>query len=149
MPQEQPVIAEVFAVTQLQLNEVEAAVALWEEAGLIRPWDDAPADARRALNSPASTVLAGRLNGRLVATTMIGFDGHRGWIYYLAVANDCRRQGFGKTMMEHSERWLSVRGAPRVNLMVRGDNLAVIGFYRALDYTQGDVIVLSRQMIDV
>jgi len=145
MTQEQP--AKGFAVTQLQLNEVDAAVALWEEAGLIRPWDDAPADARRALNSPASTVLAGRLNGRLVATAMIGFDGHRGWIYYLAVANDCRYRGFGKTMMEQSERWLGLRGAPRVNLMVRGDNLRVMAFYRTLNYTLGDVVVLSRPMI--
>ena len=88
-----------LAVGELSETEVEAAVSLWREAGLLRPWNDARADIAMALHGPASTILAGRIDERLVATAMTGCDGHRGWVYYLAVAASKRRRGFGRTMM--------------------------------------------------
>lgn len=146
-----------------ELNESEgaAAVALWRAAGLVRPWNDPDADLRRALDGPSSTVLAGRLDGpsptepgrpaeakgdRLVATAVVGHDGHRGWVYYLAVAPSVRGRGYGRAMMAACERWLYDRGVPKLNLMVRADNERVLGFYDALGYGRDDVIVRSRRL---
>jgi ribosomal protein S18 acetylase RimI-like enzyme len=81
---------------------------------------------------------------RLVATAMTGFDGHRGWVYYLAVDPKLRGQGHGRTMMHAAEDWLASRDAPKLNLMVRMDNAAVRAFYVALGYAESDVTVMQR-----
>lgn len=134
----------MIEIGELRADEADAAVALWEVCGLTRPWNDPHGDLRLALGSAASTVLAGRIGGRLVATAMLGCDGHRGWVYYLAVAPDHRRAGHGAAMMRAAECWLGARGAPKLNLMVRADNAATIGFYEALGYTRSDVAVFQR-----
>ncbi len=130
----------------LRDDEAEAAVALWEDLRLTRPWNDPRSDIRLALKSPASTVLAGRLNGDLVATIMVGCDGHRGWVYYLAVALSEQGQGFGQKTMRVAEGWLTKRGAPKLNLMVRADNHAVRHFYEKIGYKASDVTVLQREL---
>jgi ribosomal protein S18 acetylase RimI-like enzyme len=122
-----------------------AAVELWREAGLTRPWNDPQDDLRRALESPASTVLAGIEGDVLLATAMVGHDGHRGWVYYLAVRADARGAGLGRAMMRACEAWLSARDALKLNVMVRADNAEAVGFYAALDYGTDDVIVMSRR----
>jgi hypothetical protein len=127
-------------------TEIEAAVALWREAGLLRPWNDPRADIRLALAGPSSTVLAARADARLAATVMVGWDGHRGWIYYLAVARDFRRRGIGGRMVKAAEAWLVARGAPKLNLLVRAENDAVLGFYESLGYRRGDVVCLQRAL---
>ena len=132
------------AIGELNEAESEAAVALWTEAGLTRPWNDPRADIRLALAGPSSTVLAARDEGRLAATVMVGWDGHRGWIYYLAVANDRRRQGLGARMVKAAEDWLTARGAPKLNLLVRAENAAVTGFYESLGYRRSDAVLLQR-----
>jgi ribosomal protein S18 acetylase RimI-like enzyme len=123
-----------------------SAVALWHEAGLTRPWNDPLEDLQRALTGPASTVLAGSEDGDLLATAMVGHDGHRGWVYYLAVRPDARGRGHGRTMMRAGETWLAERQVPKCNLMVRADNEAVQAFYAALGYGRDDVVVLSRRL---
>ena len=128
----------------LTAAESEAAVALWEEAGLTRPWNDPRADIRLALAGPSSTVLAARAEGRLAATVMVGWDGHRGWIYYLAVALDRRRQGLGVRMLKAGEDWLKARGAPKVQLLVRAENAEVLGFYQSLGYQRSDAVMMQR-----
>jgi ribosomal protein S18 acetylase RimI-like enzyme len=138
--------AAAVEIGALSVAEIEAAVALWEEAGLLRPWNDPLADIRLALAGPSSTVLAARAGGRLAATVMVGWDGHRGWIYYLAVAREFRRRGIGASMMKAAEAWLVARGAPKLNLMVRAENAAIVGFYESLGYRRGDVIVLQRAL---
>jgi ribosomal protein S18 acetylase RimI-like enzyme len=130
-------------------SETEAAVLLWEEARLTRPWNDPRADIRRALASPASTVLAGRIDGRLIATAMVGFDGHRGWVYYLAVAASEQGQGLGRQMMRAAETWFGEHGAPKLNLMVRADNSATQNFYKKMSYKVSDVVVLQRELVSV
>jgi hypothetical protein len=77
---------------------------------------------------------------------MVGHDGHRGWVYYLAVASDVRRQGHGRAMIEASETWLRDRGVPKLNLMVRGEDQAVEDFYRSIGYGTDDVVVFSRRL---
>jgi ribosomal protein S18 acetylase RimI-like enzyme len=133
-------------IAQLSEAEIEAAVALWEEGGLVRPWNDPRADIRLALAGPSSTVLAARAGARLAATVMVGWDGHRGWIYYLAVARDLRRRGIGGLMVKEAEDWLAARGAPKLNLLVRAENAAVVGFYESLGYRRGEMILLQRAL---
>jgi ribosomal protein S18 acetylase RimI-like enzyme len=133
-------------IGQLREAEIEAAVALWEEGGLLRPWNDPRADIRLALAGPSSTVLAARAEARLAATVMVGWDGHRGWIYYLAVARDLRRRGIGGLMVKAAEDWLAARGAPKLNLLVRAENGAVVGFYESLGYRRSEMILLQRAL---
>lgn len=121
------------------------AVALWHDCGLTRPWNDPDADLRRAISGPASTVLAARDDeGRLLGTAMVGHDGHRGWVYYLAVVAPARGQGLGRDLVRACERWVSERGIPKLQLMVRRTNPEVIGFYEALGYADADTVVLGR-----
>ena len=124
--------------------QIEQAVALWREAGLTRPWNDPLADARLALSSPTSTILAARDEDRLLATVMVGFDGHRAWAYYLATAASERRSGLGRAMMQAAEDWARMRGAPKIELMVRDTNSAAASFYEALGYQREPVAVFSR-----
>ncbi|MGA2758087.1 MAG: GNAT family acetyltransferase [Solirubrobacteraceae bacterium] len=127
-------------------ERTDEAIALWQEAGLTRPWNDPAGDLRRALDGPASTVLAGVEEGHLVATAMVGHDGHRGWVYYFAVSSASRRRGHGKALMQACEEWLARRGIPKLNLMIRGENLGARDFYAALGFGPDDVVVLSRRL---
>lgn len=123
----------------------DEAVALWHASGLTRPWNDPHADLARALAGPTSTVLAAEdEDGRLLGTAMVGHDGHRGWVYYLAVQPALRRSGLGRALMHASEEWLRERRVPKVNLMVRTTNSAVVAFYETLGYKDGEVVVLGK-----
>jgi ribosomal protein S18 acetylase RimI-like enzyme len=133
-------------IQALQPAAVEAAAQLWRDAGLTRPWNDPLDDLRRALAGPGSTVLAGAESGTLIATAMVGHDGHRGWVYYLAVSTEARGLGLGRQMMDACEAWLLDRGIPKLNIMVRGGNAAARGFYERLGYDLDDVVVLSRRL---
>jgi ribosomal protein S18 acetylase RimI-like enzyme len=125
----------------------EAAVALWEECGLTRPWNDPRADLARALGGPSSTVLADvSPGGDLRGTAMVGHDGHRGWVYYLAVAPAARRSGVGRALMAAAEDWVGAQGIPKLMLMVRSSNTAVLGFYEQLGYVVEDTAVLGRRL---
>ncbi len=133
-------------ITPLPERLAEAAVNLWHLVGLTRPWNDPGTDLSRALGGPASAVLAGFEGSDLVATAMVGHDGHPGWVYYLAVHPDWQRSGRGRQMMAACERWLAERGIPKINLMVRADNPAAHGFYAAIGYRPDEVVVLSRRL---
>lgn len=123
----------------------EAAVTrLWEDCGLIRPWNDSARDFRLAIEGTTSAILVLRGEAGLAASVMVGFDGHRGWVYYLAVAPGRRRQGLGAGMMAAAEAWLRARGAPKIQLMVRDDNEAALAFYEALGLERQKVVVLGR-----
>lgn len=124
----------------------EPVVALWQACGLTRPWNDASADFDRAVGGVSSDILLLEEAGRLAATVMVGDDGHRGWVYYLAVAPDCRKQGLGRTMMAAAEQWLRERNAPKIQLMVRDDNEDAIGFYKALGYEVQPVVTIGRRL---
>ena len=134
-----------LAIADLRPDEIEAAVALWEACGLTRPWNDPRADARLALAGETSTIVAGHAGDRLVATAMVGADGHRGWVYYLAVAPDQRGLRHGEAMMRAAEAWVQARGLPKLQLMVRHDNTAAIAFYEAIGYGVERVTVLSTR----
>ena len=131
------------AIAPLTQADAVVAIALWHEAGLTRPWNDPAADFARALAGSASTILGLKLRGRLIATVMVGEDGHRGWLYYLAVASDARGQGHGRAMLRAAEAWLAERGCPKAMLMIRNDN-PVQRFYAAAGYAAEDVQVMAR-----
>ena len=133
-----------LVIAPLRADEIEAAVALWNDAGLLRPWNDPRADLALAMGRANSDVLAGRIDGSLVATAMVGHDGHRGWVYYLAVSGAHGNRGFGGAMMEEVERWCRDRGVPKLQLMVRGDNAAVHAFYERIGYARSDVVVMAK-----
>ena len=135
-----------LAIGELRPDETEAAVALWEDCGLTRPWNDPRADIALALGKPASTVLAGRIDGALVATAMTGSDGHRGWVYYLAVARSRQRKGLGAEMMQAVADWLRARGAPKLHVMIRSENVAVTAFYASLGYEKSDTITMAKRL---
>ncbi len=128
--------------------QFDAAIQLWHDAGLTRPWNDPYQDLRRAIVDPASNVLAGIEAETLLATAMVGHDGHRGWVYHLAVNPNVRGRGHGRAMMQACEAWLVERGAPKLNVMVRDDNATARGFYTSLGYQLSDVVVLSRPLQD-
>jgi ribosomal protein S18 acetylase RimI-like enzyme len=133
-------------VTDLIDSDVEAVVALWRRCDLTRPWNDPYADIARARSTPTSTVLLGRVEDVLVASVMVGYDGHRGWVYYLAVAPEARRTGLGRQIMQAAETWLRDRGAPKIQLMVRDTNTAAIGFYERLGLERQDVVTLGKRL---
>ena len=134
----------MLVVSDLSPDEIPAAIAIWKEAGLLRPWNDPHADAALALRHVGSTILGARREAKLVATVMVGHDGHRGWVYYLAVDPAFRRQGVGTMLMRSAEQWCRENNVPKLQLMVRSENVEVAGFYAALGYDKSDVIVLAK-----
>ena len=127
-------------------SDEAVTVALWHAAGLTRPWNDSAADFRLALANPTSTVLLACEGDALAGSVMVGFDGHRGWVYYLATDPAWRGRGVGLTLMAAAEDWLRARDCPKIQLMVRGDNLAAKGFYAAIGYEVQDVVTLGKRL---
>ena len=126
----------------------DAVIALWKACGLTRPWNDAPSDFGTALGGATSTVLVACNDGAITGSVMVGFDGHRGWVYYLAVAPAARRTGLGRTVMAAAEDWLRGRGAPKIQLMVREDNTEATAFYEALGLERQKVATFGRFLKD-
>ena len=133
-----------LAIAPLDDGDVEAVVALWQRCGLTRPWNDPHADIALARRGAHSAILVGRRVDALVATVMVGHDGHRGWLYYLAVDPDVQRQRYGATMTAAAEDWLRLRGVSKAMLMVRADNKDVRAFYNALGYGEQERIVFAK-----
>ncbi|MFG1478896.1 GNAT family acetyltransferase [Xanthobacter sp. V4C-4] len=127
-------------------GDTEALVALWESTGLTRPWNDPHADIALARRGPHSTILTAKAGGRLVGSVMVGHDGHRGWIYYLAVAPDQQRQGLGSLLTAAAEDWLRARAVPKLMLLVRPDNAAVRSFYHAEGFIEEPRIIFSKRL---
>ena len=131
-------------VRELAATDRVDAVALWEVTGLTRPWNDPDADFDRAVAGSTSAVLGAFVDDVLRATAMVGSDGHRGWVYYGATDPTQQRRGLGRVMMAAAEAWLTERGMPKVQLMVRTENLAATGFYEALGYEVQATQVFGR-----
>ena len=124
-----------------------AVVELWRRCELTRPWNDPHKDIRRKLTTQPELFLVGELAGRIVATVMAGYDGHRGWVNYLAVAPEHRAKGYGRLLMQHVEEQLTARGCPKLNLQVRTGNKAVLEFYRRIGYAVDDTVSLGKRLI--
>ena len=130
-------------LTETVADDAGAVIALWEACGLTRPWNDPARDFELAMGSDASTMLVARDGEALAGSVMVGFDGHRGWVYYLAVSPGHRRKGLGRALMAGAEAWLRARGAPKIQLLVREESDA-LGFYEALGLERQKVVTLGR-----
>ena len=127
-------------------GDVRELVELWEACGLTRAHNDAPTDIAFARRGPNSDVIIAERDGRIVASAIIGHDGHRGALYYVSVDPESRSEGLGRTIVEAAERWLIDRGIWKLNLVVRGGNLGVIGFYNSIGYAKEDTVQLSKRL---
>jgi ribosomal protein S18 acetylase RimI-like enzyme len=130
----------VTTISSLTVSSIEDAdlpevIGLWQRAGLVREWNDPAGDIALARRERNATILLGRDGeGALVASLLVGHDGHRGWVYYVSVDPDHRFKNYGRDIMTAAEDWLRARGIMKLQLMVRGDNAKVHAFYRSLGY---------------
>ncbi len=129
-------------------DDQQDVVGLWHRCGLTRPWNEPRRDIQRKLAEQPEFLLVGRQAGRVVATVMLGYDGHRGWINYLAVEPDLQGRGLGRAMMAEAEGLLAARGCPKINLQVRTSNKQVIAFYERIGYSVDDVVGMGKRLID-
>lgn len=136
----------MIAFRELEDDDVEQVVALWQACGLTRPWNDPYKDISFARQGPSSTILVAEQNGAVIASAMAGHDGHRGMLYYVAVAPEKQGQGLGKAAVKAAEAWLAAQGVWKVNLLVRAENVAVKGFYEALGYEVNPVLCMARKL---
>ena len=134
------------AFREIEDGDVEAVVALWQDCGLTRPWNDPYKDISFARQGRESTILVAEREGRIIASVMAGHDGHRGMLYYVAVDPALRREGLGKAAVRAAEDWLGRRGVWKINLLVRSENDAVRGFYESLGYEVSPVFCMARKI---
>jgi ribosomal protein S18 acetylase RimI-like enzyme len=127
-----------------EIKDSPTIITLWEQANLTRPWNNPEDDIKRSLSNPTSTLLVGEIVDKIIGTVMTGYDGHRGWLYYLAVENEFQKNGYGKQLVMAAEGWLKSINAPKVLLMVRESNTAVLKFYNDIGYEDNDVIVVGK-----
>lgn len=130
------------------LTDEAEVINLWRVCNLLRPWNNPWQDIARKLAEDPSLFFVAEQNGRVIGSCLAGYDGHRGWIYYLAVHPDCRGNGLATKLMQHAEIALQDQGCPKVELMVRSTNVAVLDFYSRIGYEQEPVVVLSKRLLD-
>ena len=133
-----------LAITPIDDADVAEIVALWQTCGLTRPWNDPATDIAFARRGSNATVLIGRDDSSIVATVLVGHDGHRGWVYYLAVDPNHRHKGYGRIMMDTAENWLRETGIEKLQLLVRADNKSVKNFYQSLGYSEQERIIYAK-----
>jgi ribosomal protein S18 acetylase RimI-like enzyme len=141
------------SIREATRSDRDVVIALWEACGLTRPWNDPRSDFGRAAGGPSSSVLVaedtdGTAGPLVIGTAMVGHDGHRGWVYYLAVRPGLQGRGHGLALMRACEAWLRERRIPKIQLMVRETNEQVLGFYAAIGYERQAVQVLGRWLED-
>jgi ribosomal protein S18 acetylase RimI-like enzyme len=133
-----------LSIAAIEDGDIADVIALWQRCDLTRPWNDPAADIRLARKRANSAVLVGRDGSGVVASVLVGHDGHRGWVYYVAVDPDCQTRGYGRVIMASAEQWLRGCGIEKLQLMVRSDNTGVQGFYRALGYLEQERVIYAK-----
>ncbi len=133
-------------IRPFQIADEEQVIALWRRCDLVRPWNDPHKDIQRKLRVRPELFLVGLLDGKIVATVMAGYEGHRGWLNYLAVAPEYQRRGLGREIVGEAERLLRAAGCPKINLQVRTANEAAIEFYRRLGYSVDKVVSMGKRL---
>lgn len=135
-----------MTVRAFQPADEAAVVALWHACGLVVPWNDPHRDIARKLKVQPEMFLVGCAGEELVATVMAGYEGHRGWINYLAVHPSSQRSGLGRRMMDEAEDRLRAAGCPKINLQVRTGNEEVLAFYEAIGFSVDDAVSLGKRL---
>lgn len=134
-----------MTIRPYRATDEDAVIALWRECSMLR-WSDPRKDIARKLKVNPEWFLVGESAGRVVATCMIGYEGHRGWINFLAVAPDLQGGGHGRALMEEAERILRGVGCPKINLQVRATNTKVIAFYEKLGFAAEDLLNMGKRL---
>lgn len=129
-------------------RDEKAVIRLWLRCGLVVPWNNPRQDIERKLRVNPELFLVGEIRGKLVATCMAGYEGHRGWINYLATDPECRRQGIAASMMQAAEERLIAMGCPKINLQVRAGNKDAVAFYEAVGYELDDIANMGKRLIE-
>jgi ribosomal protein S18 acetylase RimI-like enzyme len=139
-------MSEIGALSVAPIDDADVAevVGLWERCGLTRPWNEPQADIALARKGNNATILVGREAGTLVATALVGHDGHRGWVYYVAVDPAHQKKGFGRIIMGAAEDWLRGTGIEKLMLMVRPNNTAVRAFYESIGYGEQPRLIFAK-----
>lgn len=130
-----------------QAGDERQVIDLWDRCNLIVPHNDPKRDIRRKLSVQSELFLVGLIDGVVIATAMAGFDGHRGWINYLAVAPEYQRLGIGRRMMAEAEARLRELGCPKINLQIRTSNTGVIEFYEKIGFSLDDVVSMGKRLV--
>jgi ribosomal protein S18 acetylase RimI-like enzyme len=128
-------------------DDEDTVVALWEACGLTRAWNNPRLDIARKLDFQRDWFLVGELDRKIIATAMFGYDGHRGWVNYLAVSPEQQKNGYARLLMEYGERILTSVGCPKINLQIRNSNTGVQAFYKAIGYGQDEVVSYGKRLI--
>jgi ribosomal protein S18 acetylase RimI-like enzyme len=136
--------ADGLSIKPIEDGDIGDVIALWQRCGSTRAWNDPAADIALARREANSTILLGRSDGALVASVLVGHDGHRGWVYYVTSDPERRREGYGRAIMTAAEDWLRARGIEKLQLMVRGDNTEVHAFYRSLGFFEQERVVFAK-----
>ena len=137
-------MTQAIAIAPLQACDTGPVVRLWERCGLTRPWNDPRADIAQAMRGRESTILVARCDGAVAASVMVGHDGHRGWVYYVAVDPDCRKRGHGRVIMAAAEDWLRAAGIPKLQLLVRRENVQANAFYDSLGFELSTSVMFQK-----
>jgi ribosomal protein S18 acetylase RimI-like enzyme len=133
-------------IRAFEADDEASVVALWSRCGLLSKLNDPRKDIARKLRVQPGLFLVGVVARRVVATVMAGYEGHRGWINYLAVAPEHQGVGYGRAMMERAENCLRAMGCPKINLQVRRNNSDVVAFYSSIGYTEDDVVSMGKRL---
>jgi ribosomal protein S18 acetylase RimI-like enzyme len=133
-------------IRPFQPMDEAAVVQLWKDCNLVVAWNDPLRDIRRKLRVQPALFLAGFVSGELVATVMAGYEGHRGWLNYLAVAPRFRRMGIGRKMVAEAEARLRQMGCPKINIQIRTSNTEVIEFYKKIGFKPDDVVSMGKRL---
>jgi ribosomal protein S18 acetylase RimI-like enzyme len=134
-------------IRPFQPSDESAVIDLWNRCGLDRPWNDPKKDIARKLLVRPDLFLVGLIDESVVATAMAGYEGHRGWINYLAVAPEQRRAGLARQIMAEAERLLREAGCPKINLQVRSTNREVIEFYQGIGFSVDEVVSMGKRLV--
>jgi ribosomal protein S18 acetylase RimI-like enzyme len=129
-------------------DDEQQVIDLWQECGLVVAWNDPHTDIQRKLKDSPELFFVGEIKDRIAASCLAGYDGHRGWMYYLAVRPKLRKQGLGSRMVRHAEQALLDLGCLKINIMVRDSNQSVISFYHRIGFEDDPVVVLGKTMIE-
>jgi ribosomal protein S18 acetylase RimI-like enzyme len=135
-----------FEIRPYQPEDEQAVIDLWFACNLVVPANNPKRDIEQKLQVNPELFLVATLDGKIVGTCMAGYEGHRGWINYLAVSPDYRRQGIAALLMAAAEEKLKAFGCPKINLQVRKTNLQVIQFYERIGYKIDDVVGMGKRI---
>jgi len=133
-------------IRPFEISDQTEVIELWKACQLVVPWNDPVKDIARKLKVDADLFLVGESEGEIVATVMGGYEGHRGWINYLAVSPQQRRKGYGKKIMQLVERRIQQKGCPKINLMIRAKNTEAVAFYQSLGYELETSVGLGKRL---